>query len=141
MGIGEKLYSIKWLFLSLAEKLAAMLKPLFAHRIVRLVFVIVPALAVIILIISITAARTITRSEAKKAASPQAWQISNIPEAEVFLPDEPDFLPDVLFERQQKKEWTAEDAQIFWNDPSDYPSEMWRERLSKQIDRLLESVP
>jgi hypothetical protein len=63
-----------------------------------------------------------------------------IPPEELFLPDEPDFVPGVLLERERRTSWTVEDAAPFWQDPLKNGEEQWRERVEKSIDELLERV-
>jgi hypothetical protein len=65
----------------------------------------------------------------------------SIPPEELFPPEEPDFLPEVLLERGPRKEWTVEDALPFWTDPLDEHEAFWRERGEAVIDELLEGVP
>jgi hypothetical protein len=60
---------------------------------------------------------------------------------ELFLPDEPDFLPEVLLERPPRESWTAEDALPFWTDPREEDSALWRDRAKAVIDELMERVP
>jgi len=64
-----------------------------------------------------------------------------IPPEELFLPDEPDFLPGVILDREQRKEWTAEDAAPFWRDPLRDGEEQWRIYIEKTIDEIMENVP
>jgi hypothetical protein len=64
-----------------------------------------------------------------------------IPAEEIFLPDEPDFLPGVLLGREQRTEWTEEDAQEYWQDPLKFGEEQWREKIEAAIDEYLERVP
>jgi hypothetical protein len=63
-----------------------------------------------------------------------------IPPEDLFLPGEPDFLPEVLLEREPAP-LTAEDARSFWTDPLEKGDELWRERIKTVIDDLLEPVP
>jgi hypothetical protein len=65
----------------------------------------------------------------------------SIPVEELFLPDEPDFIPGVLLEREQRGVWTPEDAAPFWQDPLKNGEEQWRAMIEKTVDALLESVP
>jgi hypothetical protein len=67
----------------------------------------------------------------------------NIPIAaeELFLPDEPDYLPGVLLERERRDSWTEQDASEYWQDPLKYGEEQWRENLTNAIDEFLERVP
>jgi hypothetical protein len=82
----------------------------------------------------------------KNEAAPSAGQGAparrvEIPPEELFLPDEPDFVPGVLLERERRTAWTVEDAAPFWQDPLKYGEEPWRARLEATVDELLERVP
>lgn len=63
-----------------------------------------------------------------------------IPPEELFLPEEPDFLPEVLLDREPAP-WTTEDVRPFWTDPREGGSELWQERIKGVIDELLENIP
>ncbi|MDR2797679.1 MAG: hypothetical protein LBB80_04985 [Treponema sp.] len=60
---------------------------------------------------------------------------------DIFLPDEPDFLPEVLLNREPRNPWTVEDVRPFWTDPLQDDPELWRERIKVTIDTFLEGVP
>jgi hypothetical protein len=60
---------------------------------------------------------------------------------ELFLPAEPDFVPGVLLEREERAIWTASDAAPLWQDPLKDGEEPWRNRIEKAIDEIMESVP
>ncbi|MHB9293333.1 hypothetical protein Holit_02454 [Hollandina sp. SP2] len=60
---------------------------------------------------------------------------------DLFLPDEPDFLPEVLLNREPRNPWTLEDVRPFWTDPLQDDPELWRERIKATIDTFLEGVP
>ncbi|MDR2718549.1 MAG: hypothetical protein LBB89_10880 [Treponema sp.] len=64
-----------------------------------------------------------------------------IPPDDLFLPDEPDFIPGVMLERERRTEWTAADAAPLWQDPLKNGEEPWRNRIEKTIDEIMESVP
>jgi hypothetical protein len=64
-----------------------------------------------------------------------------IPAQELFLPQEPDFLPGVLLGRQRRESWTVEDAQEYWQDPMKNGENEWRLRVEAVIDELLENIP
>ena len=64
-----------------------------------------------------------------------------IPHDDVFLPDEPDFIPGVMLEREQRAEWTAADTEVWWQDPLKNGEEPWRSLIEKTVDEILESVP
>jgi len=67
--------------------------------------------------------------------------IAPIPAGELFLPEEPDFIPGVLLERSRRSSWTMENAAEHWQDPLRLGEEQWRERIEAAIDELLERVP
>jgi hypothetical protein len=64
-----------------------------------------------------------------------------IPPEELFLPDEPDFLPGVIPERERRSLWTAEDAEPYWYNPLERGKEEWRNRIRTVLDEFLEHVP
>jgi len=64
-----------------------------------------------------------------------------IPPDDLFLPDEPDFIPGVMLEREQRTAWTAADIAPLWQDPLKNGEEPWRNRVEKTIDEIMESVP
>jgi len=64
-----------------------------------------------------------------------------IPAEEIFLPEEPDFLPGVLLDRDRRTVWSEQDASEYWQDPLRAGEEQWREKIEAAIDELLERVP
>ncbi|MDR1444508.1 MAG: hypothetical protein LBI94_06480 [Treponema sp.] len=64
-----------------------------------------------------------------------------VPPEDLFLPEEPDFLPPVILERERRDAWTADDAEPYWYNPLEEGEEGWREQVEKVIDELLERVP
>jgi len=64
-----------------------------------------------------------------------------IPADELFLPEEPDFLPGVILERERKTSWTEQDAGVYWLDPLKSGEEQWREKIVTAVDEFLERVP
>lgn len=67
--------------------------------------------------------------------------ISPIAPEDIFLPDEPDFIPGVLLEREQRTSWTEQDALEFWQNPLEDGGDKWREIIETTVDELLERVP
>jgi hypothetical protein len=102
--------------------------------------------ALAVLLLSLAAVLLIT-SRGSRAGPPPAEgragpvQGLRIPPEELFFPDEPDFIPGVLLEREPRDSWTAEDAAPYWQDPLKYGEEPWREQAESVIDELLERVP
>ncbi len=64
-----------------------------------------------------------------------------IPSEEIFLPEEPDFVPGVILDRERRTEWTENDAREYWRDPLKEGEEQWREKIEIEIDKYLERVP
>ena len=64
-----------------------------------------------------------------------------IPAEELFLPDEPDFLPGVLLERERRSSWSEEDAMEYWQNPLVSGEEQWREKIEASVNEFLERVP
>jgi len=64
-----------------------------------------------------------------------------IPADELFLPEEPDFLPGVLLDRERRSSWSEQDASEYWQDPLREGEEKWRDNIEAAIDELLERVP
>jgi len=68
-------------------------------------------------------------------------QTGLIPPEELFLPDEPDFVPGVLLGRERRAEWTTEDAEPWWQNPLADGEEQWRARIEEMVDEIMEGVP
>jgi len=64
-----------------------------------------------------------------------------IPPDELFLPDEPDFVPGVMTEREKRSAWTEEYAETWWSDPLENGGHNWLGQIEKTADEILESVP
>ena len=94
------------------------------------------AMLVLVLLISIP----VTLSGRTRQAAP-VRVISGliIPANELFIPSEPDFLPEFLFEREPRSYWLLEDLRPYWRVPED--TELWRDQIKSVVDRLMESVP
>ena len=67
--------------------------------------------------------------------------ISPIPPEDLFLPREPDFIPGVLLEREQRTSWSEQDALEFWQNPLENGEEQWREKIDTAVNEILERVP
>jgi len=81
------------------------------------------------------------RKSAASAAGNTPVKQGIIPPDELFLPNEPDFIPGVMLEREQRTEWTTADAAPLWQDPLKNGEEPWRNHIEKTIDEIMESVP
>jgi hypothetical protein len=101
------------------------------------------AAAVIVALVLIGLVTMMSRPRNKNRITPvlSGPERSLIPPSDLFLPEEPDFLPGVLLERERRTAWTAEDAAAYWQDPLRNGEEPWRQHIEKAIDELMERVP
>ena len=79
----------------------------------------------------------------KKEAPPEPARqqiIAPIPAGELFIPDEPDFIPQILPGRERRSSWTEENAEEFWQDPLRQGEDQWREQIETVIDEYLERI-
>ncbi|MDR3174039.1 MAG: hypothetical protein LBU19_07305 [Treponema sp.] len=126
-GHGERLWAV--LPAPIREKLP-WLKGRFGFVLVGLVLV--------LLILPVIIA---TGRPAAKQPVAAVFRSVTIPPEDLFLPEEPDVLPPVILEREQRDAWTLDDAAPYWYDPLESGEAEWRERVEQVIDDLLERVP
>ncbi|MDR1948514.1 MAG: hypothetical protein LBQ38_03910 [Spirochaetaceae bacterium] len=111
----------------------------------KILFISLGALALLLLAALLTAVLLLGRGS--RGASRLGEGISEafaprpIPAEELFLPEEPDFLPGVILERERREAWTAEDAEPFWTDPLEAGPELYLDRIRGMIDEMMERVP
>jgi hypothetical protein len=95
----------------------------------------------VVLTLSVIVPMTGSGREKKMQEPERIFINAPISAEELFLPDEPDYIPGVLLEREQRLSWTNEDASEYWQDPLKYGEEQWREKIEASIDEFLERVP
>ena len=99
------------------------------------------AVFAVFLTISVIASMNGSKKE-KVPDRPERFNIiAPIASEDLFLPEEPDYIPGVLLEREQRTVWTTENAAEHWQDPLKYGEEGWREKIEAAVDELLEKVP
>ena len=98
-------------------------------------------LMILLLAVSIRAGQN--RQEARRASQElnRAFAPLAIKPEDLFLPREPDFIPEIIMNRQPRDSWTEDDAAPFWSDPLDGNSAAWKSRIHSEIDNLMETVP
>ncbi|MDR0376153.1 MAG: hypothetical protein LBH85_10640 [Treponema sp.] len=64
----------------------------------------------------------------------------SIPAEDIFPPNEPDYLPNVILERDPRV-WSAEDAREYWTNPLENEHINWRETITNVVDDILSTVP
>jgi len=109
------------------------------RRIVLTLAIGIPA----VLLLFITGASLLSKGAPVKPAALPASSVTTrrIPAEDLFLPDEPDFIPGVILEREKRTQWTADDAAPWWQDPLKDGEQEWREQIEKTVDEIMESVP
>jgi hypothetical protein len=111
---------------------------------IRLAVFLGGGLGIIVCLLAILAVVNYRRSHPKPAAPPPLSEVFKplpIPPEELFIGEEPDFLPEVLWEKEPRPSWGPEDALPFWTDPLKDKRRVWEERAEEMIDKLLEDVP
>jgi hypothetical protein len=92
-----------------------------------------------ILLILIIAAG-VSSSKKKRTISPEAAPEGlTIAVEELFIPAEPDFVPEFIFEREKRRFWSLEDIRPYWRTPDS--SDRWREEMKSAVDKLMEGIP
>jgi len=99
------------------------------------------AVVVVLLVLSVLLSLRSSGSEDRSEEPQRQNRLIAIPPQELFLPDEPDFIPGVILERERRLSWTEEDASEYWQDPLRDGEEPWREKIEMAIDELMEHVP
>ncbi|MDR0550384.1 MAG: hypothetical protein LBG72_00025 [Spirochaetaceae bacterium] len=116
-----------------------LLKKLFAKPLVRICVLIFAGICIIVPII--TAFFVISAKEARKKSELPAPDIPRGIDADsIFLPEEPDFLPQAILLREPSPVWTEEETRRYWTDPADAAEGFWLKNIEKTIDTLLEKV-
>ncbi|MDR2924261.1 MAG: hypothetical protein LBU85_13105 [Treponema sp.] len=95
----------------------------------------------VILLLVIVGASLVTKETSVKPAPASGVTTRRIPAEDLFLPDEPDFVPGVLLEREKRAQWTADDAMPWWQDPLKDGEQEWRDQIEKTVDEIMENVP
>jgi hypothetical protein len=109
----------------------------------RIILMAAGGMAAVILVLLVILL-VVSHRPAKPAAPPDAadsFRPLAFPPEDFFLPDEPDFLPEVLLEKEPRESWTAGDARPYWTDPMEADPDGWRKRIQSGVDQLLERVP
>ncbi|MDR2445462.1 MAG: hypothetical protein LBD44_05960 [Spirochaetaceae bacterium] len=141
MKLAELAYNLKWFFPGLLDKPLKALEKLWAQKKVRMIVVCSVVLIIAVPLAIVVSARIILSADGKKNMMGDVFSFDQIAPEDFFIPEEPDFLPPVMLEQEQKKTWSVEDAAEFWTPPSQFPREFWLEEVSNSIDRLLEPLP
>jgi hypothetical protein len=96
------------------------------------------ALAVLFLILIIAAGISSLRKRRIASHDTVAGSLT-IPMEDLFIPVEPDFVPEFIFGREKRRFWSLEDIRPYWKIPDS--SGRWREEIKSAVDRLMEGIP
>ncbi|MDR0503642.1 MAG: hypothetical protein LBH16_10030 [Treponema sp.] len=107
----------------------------------RQIVLVSAAIFVILLVLSVILSVKGSKKEEIPSGPVNVSRQIPIPAEELFLPDEPDFIPDVLLQREQRSVWNEKDASVFWQDPLASGEEQWRKKIETAVDELMENVP
>jgi len=124
----------------LKEKLDELLDRIPLDR--RIVLTLAIGVPVILALFIVGASLMSKDKPVKPAALPASSAMSRrIPAEDLFLPDEPDFVPGVILEREKRTQWIADNAMPWWQDPLKDGEQEWRDQIEKTVDNIMESVP
>ena len=96
---------------------------------------IILGVVLLFLIILIPAANA---GKSKKAAGSILPSGLSIPSDELFFPDEPDFMPEYILEREPRGFWSLEEIRRYWKVPQH--TELWKNQIKSAVDNLMEGV-
>jgi hypothetical protein len=88
----------------------------------------------------ITAILAINTGKSKNISPSAAMTTGpSIPADDLFIPGEPDFIPDYILGKEKRSFWSVEDLKPYWKTPGNH--EFWRSEIKSEMDKLLEGVP
>jgi len=90
----------------------------------------------LILIIAAGVSSSKKRRAVSLEAAPEGLTIAM---EELFIPAEPDFVPEFVFEREKRRFWSLEDIRPYWRTPDS--SDRWIEEIKSAVDKLMEGIP
>lgn len=132
MGLGEIGTAVRQRLLNAGEDLKNMKKPVLIG--------LGGAVCLLIIIIAVLLAGRAGNGE-RAGDLPAVAAGPAVPAEDLFLPAEPDFLPEALLEREPSRPWKTEDAAPYWKNLKDGHENEWRGESGAVIDDLMESVP
>lgn len=95
-------------------------------------------LAALVLILLITVL-ALNSGKTRKGSAVDLASGPLIPADELFIPTEPDFLPEFLLERNPRHFWSLDDINQYWKGPGN-PAR-WRADVTEAVDKLMAGVP
>jgi len=112
------------------------------RRIVISVMAGIPVVLLVIIGVSLSSTGASADTSAKSEARPPDNAMSRrIPAEDLFIPEEPDFVPGVILEREKREQWSVDDAMAWWQDPLRDGEQEWRDEIEKNVDDIMEKTP
>ncbi|AEJ18726.1 hypothetical protein [Gracilinema caldarium] len=71
----------------------------------------------------------------------EAYTAEPLKRQELFIEEEPDFVPKFLYFREPQTSWTPEFAHQFWQSLDDKTLQVLQDAADNNINRLLEAIP
>ena len=107
----------------------------------RIFFISLVALFTLLLVIILLAVNTSSGQDSGRGGINSAQGLVNlsIPHDELFFPDEPDFVPEYLLEREPRLIWTIDDIRPYWRIPEN--NDFWLNEIRSAVDLLMEGIP
>lgn len=136
MGIGEVLSEIREKGKRLSAQAAEQLS---SHR--TAVLCAAAGCGVIVILLVVLVIVRYLPPKTAGAGSGEAFAPRALSPEDLFMLPEPDFVPEVLLEREPKDGWSEEDARQFWTDPLQGNEELWKRRIESDVDAMLERIP
>ena len=103
----------------------------------KTMLVVLGGLLVILLVLLIVI--SVSRSGRRSNDTEQLASLGfNIPVEDLFMPSEPEFLPDYLLEQEPRSSWSIEDIRPYWTAPAN--PEIWRNEIRAAAERFLEGA-
>ena len=96
------------------------------------------AVLFLVLLVSALALRSRRSTESVPSDISSGPRIT-IPPEELFLPAQPDSLPEYLLEREPRGFWSIEDIRPYWRNPA--APDIWQDEIKSAVDKLMEAVP
>jgi hypothetical protein len=102
------------------------------------------AALVIVLVVPIVmlffANRQKTEEAATQAQKRTMFTGLSIPKEDLYLPDEPDYLPPAVI-RERERSWSPEKAGEWWTNPANIGDDRMIERVRDDVNAILDKVP
>jgi hypothetical protein len=138
MALGDVVYSAKKGAKKAAGKAGSALRKARPFLIaILLIIILVPVIIIIIVNVRRSQAAALAQHEAE--IKTQFTGLS-IPKENLYLPEEPDFMQQIML-TPKKKTWTPEDAAPYWKAPSEIGEDAMRDKVTQSVDSLMQNVP